>query len=300
MKKILIITGGPVSKLDDFAEASKNLEIELTTASFSDVNFKSYGGFSVKIKGEDISSFDLIYFRLVGKRIEDATIVANYARQKGTKVIDKVYTSELLYPSTISKAHETMKLIQNNIPMPKTIYGGLKYLKEIGPKEFGYPFVIKSTTGKKAREVWAPKNEEDLEEICKDIVNLEKKGSRFFAQEFLRASQRYRVFILGGKAVACVTQPTKWRKRFLEKVDGEFPEGERGFINPIPSQVSSIAEQAVKAVDLDISGVDVMQVDSTNELYIIEANAGPSWKLIKKHTNLNVEEEIIKWLIKQI
>jgi len=298
---ILALTGGPVKKLDEFVAAAVKLKLDFTAARFADLNYRSADDFVLKINNTDIAEFDIIYFRVVGKRIEDATLVANYAKQKNIKLVDRLYSKELLYPSSISKARETMKLIEGHVPMPKTVYGSLRYLREIAPKVFGYPLVLKTTTGKKAREVWAPKDDADFDEMYSNLREFEKNGSRFFAQEFLHSSQRYRVFVLGGKAVACVTQPTKWRKRFLEKnKDGEFPEGERGFVDPIPKAVAAIAEQAAKAAELDISGVDVMEIDQTKELTIIEANAAPSWNLVKKHTGMKVEEEILKWLTKQI
>lgn len=292
---ILILVGGPVRKLDEFKMAASELGIDFTAASFNDVNYSSEDeNLEVKVGERTISEFDIIYFRMVGKRIEDATIVANFAKSKNIPVVDRLYTKELLYPSSISKAHETMKLIEAGVPMPRTIYGSLKYLKEVAPKVFGYPFVFKSTTGKKAREVWSPSNPEELEEIYQKTLEFEKNGSRFFAQEFVKASNRYRVFILGGEAVACVAQPTKWRKRFNEE------EVEKGFVDPMPADIANIAKLAAKAADLDISGVDVLKEDETGRLLVIEANAAPSWNLIKKHTPFEVEKEILKWLIKQV
>ena len=292
---ILVLVGGPVNKLDDFLIASKELDVNLIPASFSDINYSSLEkDFILKVGDQDLADFDIIYIRMVGKRIEDATLVANYAKKKGVKIVDGIYSKELLYPSSISKAHETMKLISGKVPMPRTIYGKLSYLSEIAPKEFGFPFVFKSTTGRKAREVWSPKDEEDMKEIVAKLRELEKAGSRFFAQEFVKASTRYRVFILGGEPVTAVSQGTKWRKRFT------LEEKNHGIVDPIPSDVAAIAKQAARACDLDISGVDVLKDDETGELTIIEANAAPSWNLIKKHTSLEVEKEIIKWLIKQI
>lgn len=298
--KILGIVGGPVRKLDSFVEAARALNIDFTAASFSDLTYNSYeGGYKLYINGIDVSNFDLIYIRVVGKRIEDATLLANYAKEKGIRIIDKLYENSHLLPSSVAKSIETAKLIKAGVPMPKTIYGSLEYLKEVAVSEFGFPFVIKSTTGKKAREVWAPQDQAEFDELYGELRSLEKQGARYFAQEFLKSSQRYRVFTLGGKAVFALTQPTKWRKRFIEKVNGEVPEGERGVIDPIPEDIVEIAQMAANAADLDISGVDVMKVDETGELLIIEANAAPSWKLVEKYTGKNMAEEILKWMTKE-
>jgi RimK family alpha-L-glutamate ligase len=272
-------------------EAAKNLDVDLTVASFSDVNFKSDAE-NIFVGASDIASFDLIYFRIVGKRLEDATVVANYARQNGIKVVDRVYNDSLLMPSSISKAMEEVKLIKAQIPIPKTIYGSLRYLQKEAPANFGFPVVIKSTTGKKAREVWAPSTEAELSDLVKKLRAMEITGVRFFAQEFVKSSQRYRAFVIGDKVVAVLTQPTKWRKRFASD------DGQRGLVE-VSEEVKNLAIRAACAADLDVSGVDILKVDETEELLVIEANAAPSWNLVKKYTDIKVEEEIIKWLVKQ-
>jgi ribosomal protein S6--L-glutamate ligase len=191
----------------------------------------------------------------------------------------------------VSKAVETVKLIRAAIPMPKTIYGNLKYLEELAPKELGYPFVIKSTTGKKAREVWIVEEEIKLLSLLKELKDKEKQGMRFFAQEFIRASLRYRVFVLGGEVVAVLAQPTKWRKRFNNE------ELEKGLVSQPTREMVDLAIKATAAAQLDIAGVDILKVDETGKLLVIEVNAAPSWKLVEKYTGKNMSEEILKYLI---
>jgi len=65
---------------------------------------------------------------------------------------------------------------------------------------------------------------------------------------------------------------------------------------PVPEKYSEMAVKAAKTVDLDISGVDILVEDATDKLYVIEANAAPSWKLIAKDCGVNVEKEILKFL----
>ncbi len=293
--KILIFVGGPVAKLEPFKEVAGELNVDLTVASFSDISYKSgEDNYTLSVGEQDIADFDVIYFRMVGRRLEDATLVANYAKKHGIKVFDRLYQDSLLVPSSISKALETAKMIEAGVPMPKTIFGSLKYLRHKAPELFGFPFVLKSTTGKKAREVWAPSSEEELSELLVKLREMEKSGVRFFAQAFTQASQRYRVFVLGGQVVAALTQPTKWRKRFSDKL-----EGEKGVVEA-DSQMTELALAAANAVDLDISGVDILKIDNSGELVVIEANAAPSWNLVKKYTDINVEREILLWLAKQI
>ncbi|OGM78679.1 hypothetical protein A2366_01910 [Candidatus Woesebacteria bacterium RIFOXYB1_FULL_33_9] len=61
-----------------------------------------------------------------------------------------------------------------------------------------------------------------------------------------------------------------------------------------------LALKSAKAVDLNICGVDILINSKTNETYVIEANAAPSWKLINKYCGVVVEDEIIKYLSSKI
>ena len=175
--------------------------------------------------------------------------------------------------------------------------GSLAYLVEVAEPSLGFPFAIKSTIGKKAREVWSPKTREELAELVERLRGEEKQGKRFFAQAFTVASQRTRVFVLGGRAFAAITRPTKWRKRFLEVDEaGEYPEGEKMALHPIPKEDAELAVAAANVVGLDIAGVDIAQEDKTGKRYVWEVNAAPAWGAVAKDTGLNIEEEILKFL----
>jgi len=298
-KKILILTGGSKKKLDAFIPPAENLGINVTLASFYDLEFtqKTFKGkLGLTIQGKDISEFQLIYIRMVGKRMEDATLLLNCAHDLGIRVIDKAYEKGLFIPSTISKAMEMKKLIEEGIPMPDTYFGNLFMIRDKIPALFGFPFIIKSTSGKKARDVWKVDDTDQLEFLITELRERENRGDRFFAQKLIPASQRIRVLVVGGKVLGAITRPTKWRKSFIDKQDGVFPEGKKEALIPVPIKYSDLAVKSVNAVDLDISGVDILEEDRSEKLYVIEANAAPSWKLIAKDCEVDVEEEILKYL----
>lgn len=300
-KKILIIVGGKVDKIEAFREPAKKLVLDVTLASFSDLLYANGGenaSFSMQVKGEELSDFDVIYIRMVGKRIEDAAILTEYAIQNSVRIVDGMYKKSHVYPLSIAKSLEMKRLIEGGLTLPMTLYGSLETILNDGPKFIGFPFIIKSTSGRRAREVWIIADKKELTAKVKELIPLEKAGIKYFAQEFVKASQRIRVLVVGGRAVAAITRPTKWRKRFIEKVNGEFPEGIKEALNPIPEEYKNIAEKASHATGLDISGIDLLIEDTTKKIYTIEANAAPAWELIKKDTPVIVEEEILKFLNK--
>lgn len=301
MKKILVITGGSVKRLEPFREAVKSLKLDVTLASFSEIEFFSgerKGEFVLRVGSKDVADFNVIYIRLVGKRLEDASLLVEYSRQKGIRLVDKVYQDASFLPSTISKAMELKKLIEAGVRIPKTLFGGIEIIKAKGKELLGFPFVIKGTQGRKSREAWAPKDTEELGELVADFRKQEKEGKRFFAQKFIEGSQRTRVLVVGGRVLGAITRPTKWRTRFLPKIDGEYPEPEKGVVRPVPKDDAEIALAASKAVSLDIAGVDIIHNDATGRPYILEVNAAPRWEAFKKDTGVNVEEEILKFLAK--
>ncbi|MBU0572367.1 ATP-grasp domain-containing protein [Patescibacteria group bacterium] len=298
MSKILVIVGGGTRHIEPFVKEAKELNVPLLTASFSDLEYLTDGGRAIlKVKGEDIASFSVVYIRLVGKRFEEVSLLVNHCKQHGVRVVDRVFEREDLIRIPIPKSVEVKLFIEAGIPVPKTYFGKLANIKEKAPKIFGYPFVIKGTTGKQGHAVWSPRNENELDELYEKLQEFQKKKKmNFIAQEFTESSQRSRIFVVGGKVLAGITRPTRWRRRFIDKIDGEFPEGKREQLNPVPEDEAKLAIKAASALQIDIGGVDVLRVDKTGELFVLEVNSAPRWEAVRKDTGLNVEREIIKFL----
>jgi glutathione synthase/RimK-type ligase-like ATP-grasp enzyme len=290
--KILIIAGGNKKKLDGFAEVIQRDQLQgVTLASFSSLNFESGGDYVLKINDTDVKEFDLIYIRMVGKRFEETSLLVNYAINNNIKIVDGVYLKDHFMPSSISKAVELSKLVANNISIPPTYFASVNKISQNAPAKFGYPFVIKSTSGRKARDAWAPQNEAELTELVVRLKEMEiKEGKKFFAQKFIPNSQRIRALVVGDRVIGAITRPTKWRKRL-----GEIEEKKEAV--ELSPELNRLALEATRAVDLNISGVDIMEDPNTQEAYILEVNAAPAWELIKKDSKVDVEAEVLRYLL---
>mgnify|MGYP001594669534 CR=1 FL=1 len=264
---ILILTAGNVSKIEGFVREG------VTTASFNDVSFDSQKA-ELFVLGQDIKNFSIIYFRVVGKSLEIATLVANYAVKNNIKLVDNLYSNTLLMPISLAKSLEIRKLLEAGIKIPRTVFGSFSGLD--------FPYVVKSTSGQKAREVWMVKNPEELEVLK---TNKFVKGKFYFAQELIPNAERVRVLVVGDKAIGAIKRQTKWNKTEIKET-----------LNPIPDDLGELAVNSAKAVDLQVCGVDILINSKTQEKFIIEANAAPAWKGISKHCSINVEDEIIKYI----
>jgi ribosomal protein S6--L-glutamate ligase len=298
-KRILVITGGPVKKLDHFKLRSRQLGLNVDFASFYDLSYilktqsKKY---KLLVSGKDVKKYDLIYIRMVGKRLEDATLLVNYAKEHGVRVVDKVYLKSLGMPSTVSKAMEMHKLSSAGIRTPKTYYASLKKIMENAEKKLDFPFVIKATVGRKARNVWAPEKKKELKKLFEELRKKEIKGMNFFAQKMIPSVKRIRILVVGNHALGGVVRSTKFRKRFQKKVKGQYPDPVKITLNVVPRELEDISVKAAKACGLEVAGVDILVGREKEKMYVIEANAAPAWRLIKKYTKVDVEGEILKYL----
>ena len=268
MKKVLILTSGSVNRLDGFKDKGVDLH------SFSDIHWNSVEKI-LKIGDKELNFYDVIYFRFVGKSLEIANLVAGHAKEKGIQIVDKLYTLSHVIPVSQSKVLELKNLSEAGIKIPKTHFG----IEEI--KKLEFPFVLKSTTGQKAKEVWLVNSKEDFPVF--------EKGKHYFAQEFIPNATRIRVLVIGKKVVGAIVRQTKWNKDETKET-----------LNPVPENIANLAIESASVNNIDICGVDILVNKVTSEMYVIETNAAPSWKLINKYCNVNVEDEIIKYLQEEV
>lgn len=273
MNKILILTSGNITKLD----LLKDKGVDLGT--FKDINYNSENS-NLKFKITNLSEYDLIYFRMVGKSLEIATLVANYAVKNNIKLVDDMYSNSLLMPISLGKSLEMFRLMEKGISIPKTVYPASgSAIDSFDGLDF--PFIVKSTSGQKAREVWLVKNQEELEILRSKF----EKGKFYFSQALVPNARRIRALVVGDKVIGAIVRHTKW-----------FKDHTKITLDPIPEDIVKLAVDSAKAVGLNISGIDILVNSQTNEMFVIEANAAPAWKLINKYCKVNVEDEIIKYL----
>lgn len=271
MKKILILTGGKVEKLDAFKDKGAVL------ASFSDICFDSVSNILKLESGIDLNDFKVIYFRFVGKSLEIATLIIDYAIKNGIQIVDEIYKKSLLIPVSQSKLLELRRLREAGVKIPKTVFGDFDKLT--------FPFVVKSTTGQKAKEVWLVENKRELKALQRTLDN----HKLYFAQELIPNSRRIRALVIGGRVIGAIIRQTKWNKDETKET-----------LSPIPTDIINLALKSANAVGLNICGVDILIDSKTNEMFVIEANAAPSWKLINKYCGVSAEDEIIKYLQEKI
>lgn len=276
MAKILVLAGGGTKHLKPFVEAGKNLGIEVVFGSFSQIEYLADEDCAVKLNGVDLKEFSAVYFRLVGKREEDALLVCRYLNLPLGKL-------------PIKKSLETFLLAKAAISTPKTYFGTLEKLFEKGPKLFGYPFIVKGTYGKQGHAVWLIKSVEEGRALFESLAPLEKEGKRYLCQELIRITEKTRVLVIGGKIIGSIVVPTKWRRYVAGKGYGQT--------RKLTDKEKEVAVYAAKVAGIDIAGVDLICDNETGKAYVLEVNSAPRWAKFEKVTGIKVEEEILKYLV---
>jgi len=296
--KILIIAGGGIKHLEPFKVEAEKLGMDVVVDSLSNLEYLVEEGkvFQMSVSGISLEEFALIYIRLVGKRQENAYLLVSFAKEKNIKVIDQMFLEKQPVNIPLTKGLETKFLVQKELPIAKTYFGKLNNILKRGEKLIGFPMVLKETTSQKSKGVWLVKNQKELEELSDRLKDLQRNGKVYLAQEFIKASQRVRVLVVGKKAIAALTRPMKWRTVFIDNPS----EGIREVLNPIPEEDATLAVKAAASLGINIAGVDIIHEDKTGKAYVMEVNPAPRWDSVNKETGVNVEREILVFLKDQI
>lgn len=240
-------------------------------------------------------------FFAVGEKIDLADFVifwdkdVNLAmRLEGMGV--KVFNSAKAVETCDSKALTAICLNEKGVKIPKTYiapktfekfgYSNLDFLSKAGEK-LGYPMIIKESYGSFGEQVYLAKSFDEAAEIVKRI------GSReFIMQEFIKESsgRDLRVNVVGKKVVASMLRYS---------ANGDFRSnitngGHMKQAVATPSQ-EKLAISACEAIGLDFAGVDLLFGEG-GECFVCEVNSNPHFKSTFECTNIDVGEEIIKYI----
>ena len=190
------------------------------------------------------------------------------------------------------------ELAKNGIIIPRTFiapktFEGLNYSKRDFLnniiKEIGWPIVIKEAYGSFGEQVYLANN---MEEANKIIDRLGYKD--FLIQEFIASSKGkdIRINVVGNKAAASMLRENKndFRSNISNGGNGTNYSPKQEYIN--------LAIKAKQALGLDFAGVDVMFGE--NGPIICEINSNPQFASTLKATGINLADEIVEYILRQL
>ncbi len=280
-----------------FVDEAKALGIELVLIKYRQLRMED----GKILFGEmDMKDFDGWFFRSVGSELEWSKLLQLYARKHKVPVVDEYLLSE--GPLRRFKSVMTWQLQEAGVKYPESSYIETWSDLENFLKKAKFPLIVKlSQGGRHGMGTFWIREFGDLNKL-KDILEARKakakeRGERtplirgFLVQEYIENDGDYRVMTVGYKCIGGFKRQVKEEKLILNKSQGNSVAIE------IPETVARTAEAAARALQVEVAGTDLVISKKTGEVFIIEVNEAPQFKVFEKRTKINAPRMILEYCI---
>lgn len=249
----------------------------------------------------NIKDFDGWYFRAVGNELEWSKLLQFYARKHSIPVVDDYLLSE--GPLRRFKSVMSWQLLDAGIKYPKSSFVESISDLENELKNWEFPLIVKMSKGGRhgmgtffLREFGDFK---DLEEkLVSKVETTEAEGRKgiglrgFLIQEYIANDGDFRVMTVGYKCIGGFKRMPKVEKLVLNQ-----SEGSSVGLSEVPVNVAKVAEEAARVLGVEIAGTDLVISNKTGEVYLIEVNEAPQFKVFEKRTKINAPRKILEYCI---
>ncbi len=172
-------------------------------------------------------------------------------------------------------------------------------------REVVYPFIIKmSSGGRHGMSTFFIQQKTDLLEMEKTLTDRKEKAIKegktvplyrgFLLQEYIPNDGDFRVMTVGYKCIGGFKRAPKEEKLVLNKSQGKSTG-----MDKLPDDVIKTAEEAAKVLGIEVAGTDLVRHKDTGEVYIVEVNEAPQFKVFEKRTKINAPKMILDYLIEK-
>lgn len=245
--------------------------------------------FDIKVRGESIEDYDLIYLWAVGKRRFEWYTAALYLHQKfGTIIVNKKAV-DAKYNYYLTPAIDYLRQTQEGINYPKSIVAFTTNNLDRFLKEFSYPIIVKRSNGRQGKGVYLVDSKANLQKVTEEIL---QEDNSFVIREFIPNDGDVRVFTVGYRAIGAMKRTPKsgdFRSNISQGGMGEKFDLEK---NP---KIREIAEKLSEVMQTEIAGVDIMIHKLTGVPYVLEINPGPQFEGLEKYCKVNAAGAIIEY-----
>lgn len=291
--KILVVGKVKTDQVDRLAEEADKLGHELVNCGSKDLYIEaSNEKFEVGIKDHDLTSFDLIYLLVVGKRRWEWATACHYLnKEHGTKIVNHKMIDPT-YNYFLTSAIDYLKQMESGIKFPQSaiVFSGKE--AEAVSTDFTFPVIMKVSGGKQGNGVFKLASKEEL--VAKVEELKAEVPSSFVIRELIPNDGDIRVFTVGYKVIGAMKRTPK---------EGDFRSNisQGGSGDPFPIEdypkYKEIAEKLSEIMKTEIAGVDIMVHKETGEPYVLEINPGPQFEGLEKYAKVNAAGEIIKYFV---
>ncbi|MBU2592031.1 MAG: hypothetical protein ABH867_02680 [Patescibacteria group bacterium] len=244
----------------------------------------------------DLKDFKVIFFRSVGNCWEGVNLINLYLKQRIetglVKLVDPLIQTGNRYPSM--KAYQMFAFQSQGLPVPKTLFGSLRFLQKNAPGLYRFPFIVKRSEGGRGERVYLVKNKAELEKLVLELLPQEKEERKtFFAQEFIENRGDLRIFVLGNRALGAIKRIRVKKGEFRNNVSL----GGRAENFKLTAELEKMALKSAKISEISVAGVDIILGDPGERPFLLEVNRAPQFKGFMRTTGINVPLEIARYLV---
>lgn len=281
MDKIAIITDDPGWHGARLKEAFRAHGFDSSYVSLTECRF-SIGSddLPVRLPGYELNLPDGVFVRGVpGGSLEEVVHFLDILHAlKRLGVV--VYNDGRAIEKSVDKAMTSFLLHQAGIPTPTTWVTPINSeALSIAARELdaGYPLVVKPVFGSQGVGVQKLESTDQLGRL------VSSRGI-FYFQRFVdtgyATSNDWRVFVINGKARSAMRRyGTGWLNNVAQ--------GARCEIAVLDSELRQLAENAVRVLNMNYGGVDIMQ-DKKGRFCVIEVNSIPAWKGLESVSKIDI------------
>ncbi len=204
----------------------------------------------------------------------------------GIKVINSTLSMQL----SRNKMLTHYWLEKAGIPSPRTLYGrNIAYATAVNIFKSN-SFIVKDIIGSKGEQVWMVNSDKEYQDL------LDKYSSeQLMLQEYIKCSdgRDIRVWVIGGKAIACVERysETDFRSNFAQ--GGKVKE------YPLTDEIKRLSEAASNCLGMEFAGVDLLFTDDKDKFTICEVNGNAGFRTISKIGGENIPHLFFEFILQR-
>ncbi len=198
----------------------------------------------------------------------------------------RVVNSARAIERTVDKYYTSFLLSAAGIPTPRTLVTedfdtALAFCHELGDA------VVKPIFGSEGKGMVRVSDEETAYRVLRA---WELNRYVFYIQEYLpHFQQDIRAFVVGAKVAAAMRRRgAGWKTNYSQGAE----------VEPVVlgAEIEGLALEAVRLMDLDYAGVDLMRAEN-GRTYVIEINSIPGWRGLQIATGRNIAADIIRHVL---
>ena len=282
IKNVTFVGGGYVKRRLVEEAVGRNIRMLLVNPNRVELLLSDDGVASAVYMGEAIALPDAVIPR-VGANVDYFGLaVMRQLESLGVQVFNPSASIEI----SRDKMYTHQVLAAAGIPIPKSVLSRWPFDPLYIERHFGYPVILKSTSGSKGDAVWKIDSRAELMDV---IAKLDTSRPLIF-QEFLKDTKGrdLRCFVVGGEVVAAMMRIA------ASGFKANVHQGGSVMNVVVGSALSSLAVDTARLCLLDVSGVDVL-LDSAS-YKICEVNSSPGFQGLEKASEVNVAAKVVEYV----